>query len=260
MCGDSTNEDDVARLADGATADLLVTDPPYNVAVEGGTEEKLTIMNDNMGERQFLEFLNAAFGAANSIMKAGCPFYIWYAQSESVNFIQAAQEKLGKVRQYLIWNKNNAVISRQDYNWKHEGCLYGWKDGAAHYFVDDHSNTTVIDEIEKKGISNMTKEELKKALKELMALDVPTTVINEDRPNRSEEHPTMKPVKLIARHIKNSSRIGDTVFDPFGGSGTTLITCEQLDRRCLTMELDPKYCDVILTRWETLTWQNAKLQ
>jgi DNA modification methylase len=163
-----------------------------------------------------------------------------------------------KTRQQLIWNKNSFVIGRQDYQWKHEPCLYGWKDGAAHYFIDDRTQATVIED---KGLDfkKMKKEELVALLKEIFSDKVSTTVINEDKPMRSAEHPTMKPLKLLERLIKNSSRPGELVLDTFGGSGSTMMTCEQLNRTCYMMEIDPAYCDVIVKRWENLTGQKAVL-
>lgn len=158
-------------------------------------------------------------------MKPGAAFYIWHADSNGYLF-RAACAEVWQVRQCLIWNKNSLVLGRQDYQWKHEPCLYGWKDGAAHYFADTRSETTVIDE---------------------------------KRPTRSESHPTMKPVSLLARLIKNSSKPGELVLDTFGGSGSTLIACEQLKRRCCMMEIDPKYCDVIIERWESFTGEKAVL-
>lgn len=180
----------------------------------------MTIKNDSMEDSQFRAFLVDAFNAATEHIKPGGAFYIWHADSEGFNFRVAAKEAGLKVRQCLVWNKNSLVLGRQDYQWKHEPCLYGWKDGAGHYFTNDRTLTTVIDE---------------------------------DKPARSDEHPTMKPIKLFARQIANSSRPGETVLDTFGGSGTTIMAAEQLGRKARVMELDPKYCDVILARYESLT-------
>lgn len=164
-----------------------------------------------------------------------------------------------QVRQNIIWNKNIFTFGRQDYQWKHEPCLYGWKDGAAHYFIDDRTQSTVMSDAEEINPKRMKKAELVALVEQMMADRVSTTVINEDKPSRSVEHPTMKPVKLLARLIKNSSRIGDLVLDSFGGSGSTLVTCQQLNRRCNMAELDPHYCDVIIQRWEDFTGQKAEL-
>lgn len=224
VCGDSTNVLDVELLMNGQEADLLVTDPPYNVAYEGSTKDKLTIQNDDMSDGDFLAFLQTAFENANNVMREGAAFYIWHADSEGFNFRSACKNTGWKIRQCLIWLKNSIVLGRQDYQWKHEPCLYGWKDGAAHYFIDDRTQSTVWEF---------------------------------NKPLRNSEHPTMKPVDLIAKAVNNSSRRGNIVLDLFGGSGSTLIACEQLERKCYTMELDPKYCDVIIKRWEQFTGEKA---
>lgn len=257
MCGDSTVVEDVENLVGGGTMDLLVTDPPYNVDHQGGTG--LKIANDSMDTERFRAFLMDAFHVVGAVMRPGAAFYIWHSGAEAVNFIQSAEQELGKVRQILIWNKNTAVIGRQDYHYKHEPCLYGWTRGAGHYFIADRTKTTVIEDAKRIKITGLKKDELVKLVKELLSSDLPSDVIDEDKPARSEDHPTMKPVKLIARHIKNSSKVGENVIDVFGGSGSTLIACEQLGRRCFTMELDPHYCDVIVKRWEALTGRKARL-
>ena len=202
--------------------------------------------------------MTAAFATANEFLRPGGAFYIWHADSEGYNFRTAAKNIGWQIRQCLIWNKNCFVLGRQDYQWKHEPCLYGWKDGAAHFFVDDRTQSTVFED---KGVDfkKLKKEELVQLLQNICAAKVSTTVIDCDRPSRSEEHPTMKPVKLLALQIRNSSRMGEIVLDPFGGSGSTLIACEQLGRKARLVELDPKYCDVILNRWEKLTGGTATL-
>lgn len=220
MCGDSTVITDVEKLMNGEKADLLLTDPPYNVAYEGKTKEKLTIQNDKQDDNTFLLFLTDAFINACHFIKEGASFYVWHADSEGFNFRSAIKNSGLTLKQTLIWVKNSMVMGRQDYQWKHEPCLYGWKDGAAHTWLSDRKQTTVLEF---------------------------------DRPTRSLEHPTMKPVALFAYEIQNSANKGGLVLDLFGGSGTTIIACEQLNRKCYTMELDPHYCDVIITRWEKLT-------
>lgn len=219
MCGDSTNITDVEKLMNGELADLLITDPPYNVNYEGKTKERLTIENDKMSDSNFREFLKDAFIAADSVMKAGAVFYIWHADSEGYNFRGACRDANWQVRQCLIWNKNQMVMGRQDYHWKHEPCLYGWKDGASHLWASDRKQTTVIDF---------------------------------DKPQRNGEHPTMKPVGLFDYQIKNNTKGSDIVLDLFGGSGTTLIACEQDGRKARLMELDEKYCSVIIQRYINL--------
>ena len=237
MCGDSTKESDVAKLMNNNKADLFLTDPPYNVALGNhDTPETarqrhrrtdgLIIMNDKMSDNDFLDFLTKCFSIAKDNMKDGASFYIWHADNESLTFRQALKNSGLELRQTLIWNKNAITLGRQDYQWKHEPCLYGWKDGASHSWFSDRSQPTVLD--------------FKK-------------------PSKSEDHPTMKPIELFAYQIKNSSKVNDIVLDTFGGSGTSIIACEQLNRICFTMELDPRYCDVIVDRWETFTNQKAEL-
>lgn len=224
MCGDSTKETDVERLMGGELADLFLTDPPYNVDYQGGTEDKLKIMNDSQEDEEFLGFLTKAFTAANTFLKDGGVFYIWHADSEGYNFRKACKETGWRVRECLIWNKNSLVLGRQDYQWKHEPCLYGWKEGA-HIWNNDRKQTTVIDF---------------------------------DRPKKNDLHPTMKPIALFSYQIQNSSNEGENVLDLFGGSGTTIICCEQLNRTAYVMELDPRYVDVIIDRWETFTGKKAE--
>ena len=224
MCGDSTSVRDVEFLMDNNLADMVLTDPPYNVDISNA--KGLKIKNDNMGDDEFFKFLSSAFFNLEKSLKPGGAFYIWFASREIINFRQALNKNNLVVRQELIWNKNHMILGRQDYHWKHEPCLYGWKDGAAHYFVDDRTQTTVIDE---------------------------------DKPQLNDLHPTMKPIKLLSRQIVNSSRQKEVVLDLFGGSGSTLIACEKLNRRCFMMEMDPKYVDVIIARWEEYTGKKAVL-
>lgn len=179
---------------------------------------------------------------------------MWYGDIEDIAFRQACFGNGLEIKECLIWVKNHFTLGRQDYQWRHEPCLYGWKEGS-HYFLDDRSQSTVIED--RMDIRKMKKEELIKALEEILSPDTPTTVIHENKPVKDDDHPTMKPVKLIARLIANSSRKRETVVDLFGGSGTTLIACEQLGRKCRMMELDPIYCDVIIRRWEKLTGKKA---
>lgn len=240
----------------GSTADLSVTDPPYNVGIENS--QGMTIQNDNLDNSAFNEFLTKSFKCMNDFLKPGGSFYIWFASREHINFETALKNNGLEVRQELIWNKNALVLGTQDYQWKHEPCLYGWKAGERHYFIDDRTQTTVIDDA-KVDYSKMKKEELIQIIENLNN-KLNTTVINENKPTINDMHPTMKPIKLIGRLIKNSSKINEKILDLFGGSGSTLIAAEQTSRICYTMELDPKYCDVIVKRWETLTNQKAKLE
>lgn len=255
ICGDSTDGAVVAKLMDGKKADMLLTDPPYNVGYTGKTADALTIQNDEMSDKDFFNFLVKAFTAARDNLKAGGAFYIWHADLQGLNFRKALAAAGFELRQCLIWAKNTIVLGRQDYQWQHEPCLYGWKDGASHYFTDSRVESTVFED--KININKLSKDEMKALLKELLADKQSTTIIHEDKPARSAEHPTMKPLKLLARQIRNSTRQGEKVLDTFGGSGSTLLTCEQLGRVCYTAELDPKYCDVIIKRYEELTGDKA---
>ena len=253
MCGDSTNKDDVRKLMDGKEADLLFTDPPYNVDVSNS--QGMKIKNDNMDNESFKNFLHKAFKCANESLKSGGAFYIWYADSEDINFRTACLDNDLLIKQCLIWVKNGFNFGRQDYKWKHEPCLYGWKEGAGHYFIEEYNHPTVIeDEID---LEKMKKEDMKKLLEELLTDQTPTTIIHENKPIKNDLHPTMKPIKMCADMIRNSSKEKEIVLDLFGGSGSTLITCEQLRRTCYMMEYDPKYVDVIIERWENFTGQKA---
>lgn len=227
LCGDSTSVDDLAKLTQGNLVDMWLTDPPYNVAYEGGTKEKLTIKNDSMGDDQFRQFLRDAYTAADSVMKAGAVFYIWHANKESYNFQGAALDIGWAIRQHLVWKKSSLVMGQQDYHYKHEPCLYGWKEGASHLWAADRKQTTILEF---------------------------------DKPSRNGEHPTMKPVALFEYQLLNNTKGGDIVLDSFGGSGTTLIAAEKNGRTALLMELDPKYCDVIIKRWQDFTGKEAVLE
>ena len=252
MCGDSTSTADVKKLLAGETMDLVVTDPPYNVAIENS--QGMTIENDNMSADTFQEFLNKAFTNMNEALKPGGAFYIWHASRTQREFETALNEAGLEVRQQLIWNKNSLVLGRQDYQWKHEPCMYGWKEGS-HYFINARTETTTIEE--PLDLEKLTKDEMKTLLQTIYQ-ETPTTVIDEHRPSKNTDHPTMKPIKLIGRLIRNSSKPGEKVLDLFGGSGSTLIASEELDRKCYMMEYDPKYVDVIINRWEEFTGQKAE--
>ena len=226
MCGDSTHKDDIMRLMNNQDADMLLTDPPYNVDYVGKTAEALKIKNDNMDDNQFYEFLRKAFENMYIVTKEGASIYVFHADTEGINFRKAFKDAGFKLAECLIWKKDCFVMGRQDYQWQHEPVLYGWKEGKAHYFINDRTQSTILEF---------------------------------DRPKQSTLHPTMKPIDLIAKLIKNSSKENDIILDLFGGSGSTIIAAEQLNRCCYTMELDPKYCDVIVKRWETLTNKEAIL-
>lgn len=226
MCGDSTSADDVQTLTGGVQIDLFLTDPPYGVDYTGKTKDALKIENDNRSDDEFISFLSDAFAAADLAMKPGAVFYIWHADSKAHVFRMACQMVGWEVRQVLIWVKNSMVMGRQDYQWKHEPCLYGWKSGAGHLWASDRKQTTVLEF---------------------------------DRPTKNKEHPTMKPVALFDYQIQNNTKGGDAVLDLFSGSGTTIMACEQNGRNAYCMELDPRYVDVIIKRWETFTGGKAVL-
>lgn len=233
MCGDSTDASQVAKLLGGANIQLYLTDPPYNVAygydgaaTEGHRKDGLVVLNDKMDNDKFEEFLTNAFNAANANMEKGASFYIFHSDVYSYWFRKALINTVDlELRENLIWVKNSMVLGRQDYQWRHEPCLYGWKKGASHNWFSDRKQTTVMEF---------------------------------DRPTKSVEHPTMKPIPLFAYLIQNSSQEGWNVYDSFGGSGTTIMACEQLNRNGFSMELDPHYCDVIINRWETYTGKKAE--
>ena len=253
FCGDSTNADDMRALMGDVKADLIVTDPPYNVDYHGGTG--LNIKNDNMDDANFHAFLVAAYTAMFSVLKAGGAFYIWHADVKGAIFRNALKEAGGQLRQCIIWVKNALCLGRSDWQWRHEPCLYGWKNGANHYWDGRRDLTTVYDE--KPNYKKMSKEELLQEITKLRGDNLPNTIIYEDKPARNEEHPTMKPVKLFQRLIKNSSKEDDAVLDPFGGSGTSIIACEKLNRTAYVNEIDPHYCDVIRKRWTKWAEENG---
>jgi len=230
MCGDSCSLIDMEKLCNGQLVDMWLTDPPYNVGVQGGNhanpERKngLKILNDKMPDEEFRRFLRDAYVTADLMMKPGAVFYIWHADSEGYNFRGAAKDAGWAVRQCLIWKKSSIVMGRQDYHWKHEPCLYGWKEGAGHLWAADRKQTTILEF---------------------------------DRPSKNGEHPTMKPVVLFEYQMLNNTKGADIVLDSFGGSGTTMLAAEKHGRHARLMELDPKYCDVIIKRWQDFTGKIA---
>jgi len=248
LCGDSTQVDTWQKVMDDKLCDMVMTDPPYNVDYEGGTG--LKIINDSMSNSSFYQFLYDFYTALGSYTKKGGAWYVWHADSEGANFRQAMKDSGILLKQCLIWVKNSMVMGRQDYQWKHEPCLYGWKEGAAHYFTNERTHTTVIED--KVDIKKLTKDEMKKMLTEMLSDKNKTTIINCDKPHRSAEHPTMKPILLLAPLIQNSSKENEIVADGFLGSGSTMVAAHQLKRKCYGLELDPKYCQVIVDRMKKL--------
>lgn len=270
ICGDSTDPEVMAKLMGKDKAALIFTDPPYNVNYESTDGKK--IQNDHMSSEKFNQFLLAAFSRMVEVAIPGAPIYVCHADSEGSNFRGALIEAGWLLKQCLIWVKNSFVIGRQDYQWKHEPILYGWKPGAAHKWYGKRKQSTVIDSLsnleiqsDSDGSSILTIQDgvhsvaIKVPSFEVIASDDDSSIWREDKPLRSEEHPTMKPIPLVAKAVRNSSQEGDIVLDSFGGSGSTLIACEQTGRRCRTLELDPIYCDVIIRRWEKLTGNKAVL-
>jgi DNA modification methylase len=255
VCGDSTDSKVLALALDGKLADCVFTDPPYNVAYEGGTKDALTIKNDDMSDDQFYNFLFDTFKAMVENTKEGGGIYVCHADSSGHIFRQAFADSGWLLKQVLIWVKDSLVLGRQDYNWQHEPILYGWKAGAAHNWHGPFTNTTVLD-FASKDLEGKTKQELLDFIN--LALDS-SDVVREKRPRRNDIHPTMKPIALVSKLLKNSMLRNETVLDPFGGSGSTLIAAEQLGLKAALVELDPKYCDAIVTRWEQLTGEKAEL-
>ena len=265
MCGDSTKAENLKELLDENIIDLIMTDPPYNVNYGSINEtgygkerhNSRPIENDDMSEEDFYQFLYSVFSSAIEHVKPGGAFYVWYASKSVVNFQKSLEDAGFLVKQEIVWNKNSFTLGRQDYQWKHEPCLYGWKEGAGHYFTKDRTQTTVIED--KIDLDKMKKEDMRKLLEEFINNQVPTSVVDENKPTVNDLHPTMKPIRLIAKLVKNSSRENENVLDLFGGSGSTLMACEQLNRKCFMMEYDPHYIDVIVKRWEEFTGEKAIL-
>lgn len=254
MCGDSTIQQDMRKLVGDHPVDCIWTDPPYNVNYQGGTEKQLTIKNDRMEFTAFCQFLLRIFENAFAVARTGCPIYVAYADSENIAFRGALTNTGWKLSQTLIWMKQHFKLSRQDYHWQHEPIIYGWKEGSEHSWYGGRTQTTIMDA--NLVLDNMSHEALLKLAKAWQYV-IASTVIKAKKPNTSKEHPTMKPVTLIMRMLQNSSQPGDRVLDPCGGSGSTLIACEKLKRHALLMEIDPKYCDVIIRRWQTFTGKDA---
>ncbi|GMX39413.1 DNA modification methylase [Streptococcus canis] len=253
MCGDATKPEHLNRLLEGTKVDLYLTDPPYNVAYQGKTKETMTIQNDRMVSTAFQTFLTDAFQAVDPHLKAGAAFYIWHADSERLSFSNAISAVGWLEKQCLIWVKDSFVLGRQDYQWQHEPCLYGWKSGAKHYFVNDFSLSTLLET----SLEYKSKAELIELIRTYQAYQL-TSILRVKRPQANQDHPTMKPVALLERLIRSSSRQGDVVLDTFAGGGSTLLACEQLNRINYSMELDPKYVYRMLKRFERETGMKPK--
>ncbi len=255
MCGDSTNIEDVRKLMNGNRAKLILTDPPYNVNYEGGNG--LKIQNDNMSDNNFYNFLFDSYKGMFESAEAGCPIYVFHADTEGVNFRQAFIDAGFKLSECLVWVKNSLVLGRQDYHWRHEPILYGWKEGAAHFWYGERDKTTVVEDAF--DLNKLSKEEMKQIINDLILDKENSTVIYGNKPTRNDVHPTMKPLKILSKLIFNSSEVNDIILDSFGGSVSTMMAAEQTNRICYMMELDPRYVDVIINRWEEFTGKKAEL-
>ena len=257
MCGDCTNLASVDLLMDGHTAQLVLTDPPYNMAYEGaGNTNELKrksnrIMNDNMSDSDFADFMASVNGSIHYVMDDGASFYIFYKELGTGVFLTALKQAALTYKQTLIWVKNSIVLGGSKYQSMYEPCIFGCKGKSIKSWYTGRKERSVIEDVDL-----MEEDELRETLRTI--LNEPDTDIVRVEKNRVNDlHPTMKPIKLLAKLLNNSSKQGDVVVDFFGGSGSTLIACEQLGRRCFTSELDPKYVDVIIDRWETFTGKQA---
>jgi DNA modification methylase len=265
MCGDSTDMGVVSLLCKGDLVDACWTDPPYNVNYEGSAGK---IQNDNMDAGAFRRFLIDAFSAAASNMRAGAPIYVAHADTEGLNFRRAFADAGFKLSGCLVWVKPSLVLGRSDYQWRHEPILYGWKPGAPHAWFGGRANTTVI---EHKGESlrimpdgsiqiDVAGQVVIIEGEKMSMRSVDSSIIRHSKPAKNGDHPTMKPVDLICGMLENSTQTGSVVLDLFGGSGSTLIACEKMGRRARLMELDEKFCDVIIRRWQEFTGRQAILE
>lgn len=262
MCGDSTSGADVEALCAGELVDACWTDPPYNVNYEGSAGK---IQNDNMGNADFRKFLVSAFSCAAAVMRTGAPIYVAHADTEGLNFRKAFTDAGFKLSGCLVWVKPSLVLGRSDYQWRHEPILYGWKPGSAHSWFGGRANTTVIED-KGESIRVMPDGSLQIEVggqcivvegKDMTMRSIDQSVIRCDKPAKNGDHPTMKPVSLIRGMLENSTERGAQVLDLFGGSGSTLIACERMGRVARLMELDPRFADVIVLRWQELTGRKA---
>jgi DNA modification methylase len=260
LCGDSTKAEDVARLMGGEKADAVITDPPYGVSYVGKTKDALPVHNDGRGT--LLPLLQSALGLAHELSLLGSPWYVAAPPGPQFYDFATVLRDLEIWRQTLIWVKQSLVMGHSDYHYQHEAIFYGWKKGKQRTWNSDRCEVTVWEEAKTVKLSAMKKPDLIELIRQMIAEreQKQTSVLREDRPTSSQDHPTMKPVRLFAKMMKNSTRKECLVYDPFLGSGTTLIAAEQLGRKCYGMEISPQYCDVIVKRWENLTGKKAVLE
>jgi len=265
LCGDATDPAAMARVLEGGLADAVWTDPPYNVAYEGAAG---SIENDAMSDGDFLSFLRSTFAALVPAMRPGAPIYVAHPDTGGYAFRRCFLEAGLKLSSCLIWRKNALVLSRGDYHWQHEPILYGWKPGAGHRWFGLRDKSTML-EFDSPPFRQVGENEWQISLgevtlvvrgKDLTVEPAHGSVFYEPRPSSSVEHPTMKPVALIARMLANSTDRGAVVLDPFGGSGSTLLACDGLGLRARLLELEPRFVDVIIRRWEGATQQRATLE
>ena len=261
LCGDSTASSDVSRLFGAKKADLIVTDPPYNIdygnaeqdraEYKGIERENRSILNDNMDDESFAQFLRSFYAATYSIVKGGGAMYVFHSTKESVNFIAEMKRAGFKVSQTLIWAKDHFTLGRSDYQWQFEPILYGWREekGKPHYFIHDRTQASLIED--RPEWSKKNKAELLKVL-EAIVEHYPSDIVRDAKPMRNAEHPTMKPITLCAKLIRNSSREGEIVYDAFSGSGSTLMACEQMNRTFYGIELAENYIEVIIRRFQKM--------
>jgi DNA modification methylase len=263
-CGDATAIDDLLGLLDGALVDAVWTDPPYNVDYESDAGK---IKNDALSPEAFAELLSTALVACFVVLHEGAPIYVAHSDTGGDTFRRAFIDAGFKLASCLIWRKNALVLSRGDYHWQHEPILYGWKPGAAHRWYGARDKTTIL-EFDEPPFQQIGDDEWQLTLGETtlivrgQALTVEPargTVFFEDKPSSSPDHPTMKPVALIERMLKNSARPSNVVLDPFAGSGSTLIACERLGLKGRMLDLDERYVDVAVKRWQNLTGRQATL-
>ena len=243
LCGDATSMRSWNQLMRENRANCLITDPPYNVDYEGSAGMK--ILGDKMEDSAFRQFLTISLGNSNIFMREGAAAYVFHADSEGLNFRMAYEGGGYMLKQCLIWVKKTFTIGRQDYQWQHEPILYGWKPGAAHYFTHHRDQGTVLPDPTK--LNTYTKTALIDLIKEITQ-EAETTILHENKPKRNALHPTMKPLKLVAKLIRNSTRQDQLIIDPFLGSGSTMVAAHQMNRTVFGMDLDPRYCQAVIDR------------
>lgn len=263
ICGDSTSAHSMSALMQGELADLCWTDPPYNVAY---STKAGSIDNDDLSEAEFARFLMGAFGTVFGVMRPGACIYVAHADTEGLAFRAAFKAAGFKLSGCLIWEKDSLVLGRSDYQWQHEPILYGWKPGGRHTWLGGRKQTTIAKLGEASPFERIDETRWQVKVGDRIFVvegsakveEFAGTLVNEAKPKRNPDHPTMKPVALIERQLRNHARSGNIVVDPFGGSGSTLMAAERLGLAARLVELDVGYCDVIVRRWQEFTGCEAK--